>query len=326
MNFVASAFGLTFVCAEPIPGLVPGGPAAPDPVTVHLRAMPAWVNLAEAEARPAAFPPPSEGFRASPLRIWTLEGGALLFAYDDGTRFVLDRAATRVWATWPAAATLEDTATYLLGPIAGYLLRLRGRVPLHASGVVVEGELVALVGASGAGKSTTAAAFAARGHAVFADDTVALSAGAEGIRADSAYAFLRLWPESVEMLYGHAEALPLLTPNWEKRYLDLAGSGGFQARALPLGAVYFLGRRSAGAAVPEVRPLPPHEALLLLVANTSSNHLLDENMRRTEFELLSRMVSEVPTRFVTPPADARTLPELCAAILRDHAALRAGGR
>ena len=47
---------------------------------------------------------------------------------------------------------------------------------------------------------------------------------------------VRLWPESVEALFGAADRLPLLAPSWGKRYLDLAAPGGrFQDRPLPLG-------------------------------------------------------------------------------------------
>jgi hypothetical protein len=180
--------------------------------------------------------------------------------------------------------------------------------------------VVGLVGASGAGKSTTAAAFAARGVPVFADDTLALDPSAGRVHVHSAYPLLRLWPHSVELLFGQTDALPPLTPNWDKRYLDLAARGDlFHAGALPLSALYFMGERSADPGAPRVRPLDPREALILLVANTSANHLLDAEMRRTEFLILDRVAREVPARLVTPHADPARLPELCGAILRDLA-------
>jgi hypothetical protein len=58
---------------------------------------------------------------------------------------------------------------------------------------------------------------------------------------------------------------------------------------------------------------------MLLVANTSANHLLDAEMRRTEFLILDRVAREVPARLVTPHADPARLPELCGAILHDLA-------
>jgi hypothetical protein len=36
--------------------------------------------------------------------------------YADGTRIVLDAEARHMWATHAEGATIEDTASYLLGP------------------------------------------------------------------------------------------------------------------------------------------------------------------------------------------------------------------
>jgi hypothetical protein len=58
----------------------------------------------------------------------------------------------------------------LLGRIMAFLLRQRGWLPVHASGVVIGGQCVLFVGRQRAGKSTTAAAFHARGHLVITDD------------------------------------------------------------------------------------------------------------------------------------------------------------
>ena len=104
--------------------------------------------------------------------------------------------------------TIEDMATYLLGPVLGLLLRLRGVTCLHASAVAFGETAVAFVGSEGAGKSTTAAALARRGHAILSDDIVALAEHNGSFFVHPAYPYLCLWPESVESLYGSAEALP----------------------------------------------------------------------------------------------------------------------
>jgi hypothetical protein len=63
---------------------------------------------------------------------------------------------------------------YLLGPALGVLLQQRGLLVLHASAVAIGERVVAFVGESGWGKSTTAAALERRGHTVVADDVCAL--------------------------------------------------------------------------------------------------------------------------------------------------------
>ena len=93
------------------------------------------------------------------IRISTIYSIGLheLPPYADGTRFVVDEGGTEVWAWWPEGATLDATATYLLGPVFGWLLRLRGVLALHASVAALDGRAAAFAGPAGMGKSTTAA-------------------------------------------------------------------------------------------------------------------------------------------------------------------------
>src|SRR5258706_16447068 len=51
--------------------------------------------------------------------------------YLDGTVIAVASRGGEGWATWPREASVEDTATYLLGPTLGFVLRLRGITCLH---------------------------------------------------------------------------------------------------------------------------------------------------------------------------------------------------
>lgn len=253
------------------------------------------------------------------LRVGVLPGGDYVgFFYGDEVRFAVERRGREVWGDWPEHYTLEDACTYLLGPILGFLLRLRNMTCLHASAIATGGHALALVGLPGAGKSTTAAAFAQRGYSVIADDVVALTDAGEDFLVQPGYPRLNLWPDSVRTLFGSEDVLPRITPTWDKRYLALGNNGfGFVSNPLPLGAIYLLGPRRAALASPVVEAMAGSDTLLWLVANTYMNYLLDRNMRSLEFDLLSRLVARIPVRRVRPPADATALFELCDAIASD---------
>src|SRR5262249_22183040 len=155
--------------------------------------------------------------------------------------------------------TLEDTATYLLGPVLGFILRLRGVTCLHASAVAICDQAIAILGPAGAGKSTTAASFARAGYKVLTDDIVALDERGDAFLVQPAYPRVRLWSESVNALFGTEDALPLLTPTWDKRYLDLqANISCFQEHPLPLAAIYLLDKRSSDPAAPFIEAVPAH--------------------------------------------------------------------
>ncbi len=240
------------------------------------------------------------------------------WVYRDGTEFLLDHRGSRIWANWPPKETVENMATYLLGPILGFVLRLRGVICLHSSAVAVNDQVIAFLGSVGAGKSTIAAAFASLGYPVLSDDVVAVADRGAGFLIQPGYPRLRLWPESVKALYGSPEVLPRLTPTWDKRYLDLDQSGyQFQRQPLPLAAIYILGERSTDPSAPSIETVPAQASLITLVGNTYVNYVLDRRMRAHEFEVLGRLVKHVRLRRVVPHADSAYLSKLCDLILDD---------
>ena len=242
--------------------------------------------------------------------------------YSDGTEFIIDRSGSEVWATWHDPLTLEDAATYLLGPVFGFLLRLRGDTCSHASAVEIEGKAIVLLGPAGAGKSTTAAALAGLGCPVLTEDVVALRDCGDVCFVQPGYPLIRLWPDSVQTLYGSSDALPLLTPNWDKRYLDLTTNGSrFQPEPTPLAALYLLGERRDDASAPFIEAISSRTGLMTLVENTYTNYLLDQSMRAREFNLLGLLLSRTPFRRVTPHTDPSRLPELCQTIIDDFRSL-----
>lgn len=252
------------------------------------------------------------------LRISKVDQGAFVrLAYEDGTQFWVDHKRENIWATWPPASSFENAASYLLGPVLGLLLRLRGVTCLHASAVAFGDRSVAFVGSAGAGKSTTAAAFARQGCGVISDDIVALLEQEDAFHVMPAYPHLCLWPESVKILYDSAEALPRLIPDWDKRRLALGNQGThFESRCLPLAAIYVLSERRPDPA-PYVEAMRPQNALVALVADTYANKILDREMRAREFAVLARLVTTVPIRRVYPHEEPTRLEELCKVIRED---------
>jgi hypothetical protein len=252
------------------------------------------------------------------LRAAMLAGGThLALLYCDGTRFTLDRNGHEVFADWPDELTLEDASSYLVGPVLGLVLRLRGIFPLHASAVSIGDHAIALMGPAGAGKSTTAAGFARCGYRVISDDVVALSQQDTRFVIPAGYPRVNLWAESVQALFGADVNLPLISPAWDKHFMPLDRDRQFETRSLPLGAIYILHRRERGLAKPIVEEMSAREAFFALLGNTYMNHLLDPTMRRREFETLGGVVAQVPLRRVRAAADSSMLPDLCKAIAAD---------
>ena len=317
MSYYSAIYGLNIHLNHSIPGLsLSSRKSGSADIRVEFGRMPSWFQE-ELVAKELWYLNPEHGPGGKPrLVVWELSGHYHL-QYADGTQFLIDHDGTRIWAVWPdETLTLEDTATYLLGPVMGFVMLLRGFISLHASAVAIDGRAVAIAGPAGSGKSTTAAAFAERGYRILAEDVVTLrDLGAEFL-VQPAYPSIRLWPSSVEALYGAADLLPKLTPTWDKCYLDLTQDKyEFQTCPLPLDAIYLLADRKDDPACPFVQQLAPAEASMSLIANTYVTHLMDKQMRAREFELLSRVLSSVPVRLITPHSDPARIGILCETIL-----------
>jgi hypothetical protein len=153
--------------------------------------------------------------------------------------------------------------TYILGSAMGVLLHQRGLLALHASAIAVSGRAVAFIGESGWGKSTMAAAMHARGHAIVADDIVAVSAESGGAPAAfPAFPRLKLYPETAASLGYDRGSLTVFDPEDERREYRVVG--GFPQVPLPLYRIYVLAEGEGQ----EVETLHPQEGFMELIRHS----------------------------------------------------------
>jgi hypothetical protein len=318
MPYPCSIYGIGVLANREIPG-VPASQTSPVDLQITFGSLPEWFGQTNRINIEPFFVADYTDESGQPLlKFFCLDDGDYYrFSYADQTEFVVNKDGSRVWGKWSESLTLEDAATYLLGPVMGFVLLLRGVVCLHASAVAIGDRAIALVGPAGSGKSTTAAAFANRGHSILAEDVVTLDDRETHFLVRPAYPCIRLWPASVAALYGSETELPRLTPNWDKRYLDLTEQ--FPQLPLPLAAIYHLDVRRDEPHAPYIKSLDKSEGLMSLVANTYATKLMNKQMRAREFELLTRVSYQVPLRRVTPHSDTSRIPELCDRIIDDFA-------
>ena len=321
-------YGLNLTSDFPIPGLREKTEISANPdVIVQLGPEPEWVSNARRLPSLMLQSIPASPETKDPAVLLTSLGDEKFFqlSYSDGTCFVMDSKVTRIWGKPGDGQSMEDLATYFLGPVMGFTLRRRGTTALHASALCIDGKAVVLTGEAGAGKSTTAAALALRGFPVLCEDIASMEEVDSGFSVEVGHPRVCLWPESVEMLMGSKDALPLLSPNWDKCYFPLDGEmGSLEMRKRPLGAIYMLAPREKSANAPRVESLSSREVLLELVQNTYMNWILDRGQRAAEFALLSRLIAEVPVQRIVPHADPSRIGSLCELIAADARAVLAG--
>lgn len=297
-------YGRRLEANQPIFGPLSSTPVVPD-IVIEFGSLPEGI----------AQEPGSLLRSGTAISVRLIEAG-YYFAYADGYEFLVSHAANRVVASLPPGGTLEDASTYLLGPVMGWVLRLQGFVALHASAVVVEGKAIVFCGGPGAGKSTTAAAFAQRGIPVLAEDITALDTSGDRLAVLPGYPRVNLWPESASALCGSAESLPAITPTWAKRYLPLDSQSRFHTTPAELAAIYLIRERRPDVD-PRIESIPEVEAAVALAANTYTAYMQDPERRAGDFRLMTSIVQKVPVRRVFPPADIAHVGRLCDCLLED---------
>lgn len=165
----------------------------------------------------------------------------------------------------------------------------RGALPLHAASVDLGGSAVVVAGVSHAGKSTLAAALAARGHRLLAEDASCLQRGVGRWEAWPGASFLRLRPDVVadlgaERTFAGVPSRPLGDGRVELELVEGRGDGA----GVPVAAVVL--PRAADA--PAVEAVPGPEALRDLWA--VSHRLPDAAERTRVFGALADLIREVP--------------------------------
>jgi hypothetical protein len=176
---------------------------------------------------------------------------------------------------------------------------LNGIEPLHASGVVIDGNAIAFVGLSGTGKSSLAIHMVDGGASLLADDVVALSAARENLRAHPGVRFANVAEEQIESLSPHRRRrLGRVIGRSEKLHIlvdPLADA------PVPLGALYFLDRRQAVSELEFERLWSPDPRLLF--GATFMSHVSAPAHTTAQLEACALIARRVATfRLRIPPS------------------------
>lgn len=213
--------------------------------------------------------------------------------------------------------TDAEIANLIEGPILGRALRLAGRPCVHATALAAEGRAIALMGASGVGKSSLAWALIDEGCRLVTDDLVGLVGDADGFLVQPGRARLRMWPDSARRLgVSDATATTLFPTTTEMAKVSVHDPARFQATPVRLHAIYRMTPRIAGLAEPLIEDLPPGERLAELAANLIGMITPGREQRRQELSLLARVAAATPIRTLSLPDDLDALPAMAALLRR----------
>ncbi|MFD0961417.1 aldolase [Paenibacillus chungangensis] len=209
-------------------------------------------------------------------------------------------------------ADMDKIRLYLLGTCMGITLLQKRILPLHGSAVAINGRAYAIVGHSGAGKTTLSSVLIQQGNPLLSDDLIAVTTNAEGMpQAMPAYPQQKLWQETIDMLGRSAEGLKPLFERERKFAVPL--SDGFCSQPLPLAGVIELVKTEHDAAISPVEGL---ERFHTLLQHTFRGFLLKRmGLMDWHFRLLSSFTGHIDVYRLHRPLEGASPQQLSTLLL-----------
>ncbi|HVZ61261.1 MAG TPA: hypothetical protein VG892_10800, partial [Terriglobales bacterium] len=209
----------------------------------------------------------------------------------------------------------EVVFTYLLGHVMSYCLLARGIEPLHATSVLINGSAIALLGNSGSGKSTMAAAFLERGYPLITDDVLVLEFKGQEVLAHPSLPRIKLLPESADAFLQGKRSMPM-NKFTHKMIFPLKGEQHI-AQPAPLAALYLLPPRSSHSSKITMRRTSGRASFLPIIQNTFNTTVRTPLRLKRQFEFANRLITAVPVKRMSYPKRLELLPAVIDAILAD---------
>jgi hypothetical protein len=217
-----------------------------------------------------------------------------------------------LWRRWDGVPD-EALFTYLLGHCLTFCLLARGIEPLHATSVAVHGKAIALLGDSGYGKSTLAAALLARGCAMLTDDVLMLNFQGPTVLAHPSLPRIKLTPQSADACFAGRRSLPMNRFS-NKMIFPLDSSQHLQL-PVPLKVIYLVPPGS-GRSI-SIRRVHGRTSFLPIIKNTFNNIVLTPPRLKQQFAFASELISRIPVKRLSYPKRLELLPSVADAILAD---------
>lgn len=218
-------------------------------------------------------------YRNKPGDMFYYVAGVASFRITDGKTIIVDLEED---------VQIGLASLYILGACMGTLLYQRGIFTIHGSCVTKDGCTVLVTGASGAGKSTMAAAFVQDGWKLLTDDVAALVEKDGKVYVQPSYPAQKLWNDAIARFdYSEDSIRPLYqSTRKDKFYVDVRTQ--FDDTPRELNKIIWLSRAEENS-VEEVSKL---QIVHLLTSNSYCYYIVLPEDRQKWFQRCVTLASQ----------------------------------
>jgi len=202
---------------------------------------------------------------------------------------------------------------YLVGAAMAILLNQRGRLVLHASAVKIHGCGIAFLGASGVGKSSTAASLLMRGHTLLVDDIAAIEFNSQKPVIYPGFPQLKLAEEAAQSIHAGDLQLQYMDELDEKHNYRLTQNS--TGDPIEIKRIYIL---SEGSSI-EIQELSAQQAVVEMVRYSMPTSMVKLDMAG-HFDKCVKLAGLIESYQLIRPLSLKMLP-MVAETIEEHVKL-----
>jgi hypothetical protein len=212
-------------------------------------------------------------------------------------------------------ADQESIRLFCLSNAFAAALHQRKTIPIHCSALIDKGELVLILGDSGAGKSTTMASLMQQGLKPFSDDVCVPLHDAETgkISFYSSYPMMKFWKETLELVGLENMVDRKIRPDMEKYGIYFHDS--FLTDALKPKLVMLL-EKSDQVSSPTISPISGIELFTRLESNAYRGEYLGfSDLKKEHFMLFTQLANQSACYVLKRPSAGNFVQEVAGKII-----------
>jgi hypothetical protein len=221
----------------------------------------------------------------------------------DGVDWLFDAGNKRFALRYDGQPAAETVTHWLADLILPQLMAHEGHFVLHCGAVNCPRGALGFIGPSGAGKSTLTASLHQRGLNLISDDAVVLSQDVQTLKAERLYPSLRLFPDSIDLMFPNIGSTAPVAEYTDKRHVTFAPGPA----SAPLIALFRLADPSDDI---HISRLTFADACIALIGNSFALDPADPAEAKRRFAEASKVARQIAVYDLHYPRDYGVLPEV----------------
>lgn len=298
LEYTYWAYGLKVGSQLPFPELLPLQNDDPCDLTV------AWGSIPVIEKTPNGFH--SETYDITPTRYRITIKDVASYFVQEGKSIIISADPN---------ADQDSIRLFCLSNAFAAALHQRKTIPIHCAALIDKGQLVLVLGDSGAGKSTTMASLVQKGLKPFSDDVCVPFQDPETGRISlfSSYPMMKFWKETLDLVGLNSKVDRKIRPDMEKYGIYFHQSFLMDALAPKL---IILMEKSAQVSSPVLTQISGIELFTKLESNAYRGEYLGfSDLKKEHFMLFTQLANQSACYLLKRPLTGNFVDEVAQKII-----------